>query len=186
MSTFTADMDPKELIERAKKGDERAFAVLYEHYATPLYRYIYFRVGRKEEAEDLLQTVFLKAYRSLPKFRDLGKNPLTFFYTVARNSIIDYQRKNKEIFLENFEELAQRLPDEGPDTTDLIADRTDSARIREAIQKISPDQRDVVILRFMNDLSTGEISQLIGKTEESVRQLQSRGLKALRHELQRR
>ena len=186
MSTPTADMDPKKLIELAKKGDERAFTVLYEQYATPLYRYIYFRVARKEEAEDLLQTVFLKAYRSLPKFRDLGKSPLTFFYTVARNTVIDYQRKNKEFFLEDFEEVARRLPDDGPNTVDLIADRVDSARIQEALKKISPDQREVLILRFMNDLSAGEISQLIGKTEESVRQLQSRGLKALRNELQRR
>ena len=90
-------IDAAKLMDQAREGDQGAFSLLYEQYATPLYRYIYFRVTRKEDSEDILQTVFLKAYRALPKFRNQGKNPLSFFYTIARNAIIDYRRKKKDV-----------------------------------------------------------------------------------------
>ncbi|MEK7616201.1 MAG: sigma-70 family RNA polymerase sigma factor [Patescibacteria group bacterium] len=174
-------IDAVKLMDEARKGDENAFSLLYEQYATPLYRYIYFRVRRREDVEDLLQTVFLKAYKALAKFRNRGKNPLSFFYTIARNSVIDYRRKKREIIMEDGHEIT----DPGPDIAQLISIRYDGTMVRDALQKLSDDQCEVLTLRYINDCSNQEIAQLMGKTEEAVRQLQSRGLKALRHGLPR-
>src|SRR3990167_6465633 len=63
------------LVRRVQNGDSGAFDELYTHIFTPIYRYVYFRVKRKQDAEDIAQTVFLRAYQSLPRFEDKGVNP---------------------------------------------------------------------------------------------------------------
>ena len=73
MSDKNAESDARVLMELAKKGDTGAFGRLYELYFTPVYRYIYFRVRDRREAEDLIQIVFLKAYKSVSSFRDIGR-----------------------------------------------------------------------------------------------------------------
>ena len=89
------EIDAKELMRLAKDGDSEAFGLLYSKYFVPVFRYIYLRLKNKEEAEDLAQTVFLRVYKSLTRFRDQGKEPLAYFFTIARNAIIDYWRKKK-------------------------------------------------------------------------------------------
>ena len=172
--------DPKELVMRAKAGSGEAFAKLYEQYFTPIYRYIYFRVRRKEEAEDLTQAVFIKAFEAMPRFQDLGKEPLAFFFTVARNTIINHWRKKKEILPDDPDETFRSIPDEstGPH---LAAETNERLRaVWGALEGLTEDQRDVITLRFINELSNKEVATLLGKTEEAVRQLQARGLKAIR------
>lgn len=179
MNEVPPQYDPKELIERAKAGDSEAFSMLYEHYLTPVFRYIYFRVGGKEEAEDLAQTVFIKAYKALSSFRQQGKDPLAYFYTIARNTVIDFQRKRREI-LGDTAETIEAVADQNTDVMHGITDRFEHERIQRAFRQLSDDQRDAVVLRFINDMSNEEIAAVMGKTEVAVRQLHSRGLKTLR------
>ncbi|OGN28143.1 MAG: hypothetical protein A3A33_02195 [Candidatus Yanofskybacteria bacterium RIFCSPLOWO2_01_FULL_49_25] len=172
--------DPKKLIERAKAGDSEAFETLYLLYLAPLYRYVYFRVLSKEEAEDLVQSVFLKVYRSLPNYRQQGKEPLAFFYTVARNAIIDYQRKKRELLGDTGDVIEQIADEESEVFTALIPDRYQQGAIREALLQLSDDQREVVLMKFMQDMDYAEIASAMDKSEVAVRQIQSRALKALR------
>ncbi len=173
--------DPKQLIKQAKLGDAEAFDKLYRLYLTPIYRYIYLRVQNKQLAEDLVQTVFLKIYKSLDKIVDFGKPPLAYFFTISRNTVIDHYRSSQNRITDSLDK----------DMADMIADKQDSALhtlekadqlkdIRRHILKLSPDQQEVIILKFINDLSNKEISAAIGKSEEAIRQLQSRALKNLR------
>jgi RNA polymerase sigma-70 factor (ECF subfamily) len=91
--------DPRELLRRAKEGDEGAFGALYEIYYTPVYRYLFLRSRSKADAEDIAQTVFVKVYASLERF-EIHEEPLCYFFSVARNALIDFHRKKtrKRIF----------------------------------------------------------------------------------------
>jgi len=180
---MTDATDPKDLMERARAGDEEAFSLLYQQYLTPIFRYIYFRILHKEDAEDLLQIVFLKAYQALPRFKNLGKEPLSFFYTIARNAVIDHRRKKHEVLADDTEKFAKHIADTAPSAVDLIAARDESVIVQQALKSLSDDQREALTLKYINDMSNEEISQLMQKEEPAVRQLHSRGLKALREKL---
>lgn len=173
----------RQLVADAKAGNKDAFGTLYSLCYTPLFRYIYFRIGAnasmKPVAEDLTADTFVKAFSALDKMKTTSGSPMIYFYTIARNTVIDYQRKKKD----------DRLPEDASmdDFEDDDATALDVALLREkqeliagALEQISPDQREILILRFFQDLSTEEIMEITGKTADAVRQLQSRGLKALR------
>ena len=172
--------NPNELMELVKRGDMDAFGALYTTYFTPIFRYLFIRLKNRRDAEDLTQTVFMKALAAAPRFENVGKPPLAFLYTIARNSLINFWRKKKEILPENFEEEVAHLAVQEISLETKLIEQESVERAKQAIQKLSPDQQDVITLKFVNELSNKEIAELLGKTEEAVRQLQSRGLKALR------
>lgn len=170
--------NPEMLMQMAKEGDVKAFGCLYEMYFTPIYRYIYFRVKNKEEAENLVQEVFLKACKSIPGPQKTTDHPLAYFFTIARNAIIDHWRKKKEVLAE--ENFFNKIPanDLGPQE---ITEKTEIEElIRQAIRQLTEDQQEVIILKFINELSNQEISKLLDKSEEAIRQLQHQALKNLR------
>ncbi len=174
-------IDPEnveDLIRRARLGESEAFTVLYEAYFTPPYRYIYFRVSDESDAADLTQESFLKAYESFPRYVSSGKSPLAFFYTVARNCIIDHYRKKKTVRADD--EFFEGIPDDSENAEAMAAMKDDGRSLRQKIAKLPQDQQDALVLRFIDGLSSSEIATILGKSEVAVRQLQSRGLRILR------
>ncbi len=167
------------LLDQARAGDQDAFALLYKEYYTPIYRFIYFRVKSKEEAEDLAQTVFLKVYATLSDMQGETTAPRAFFFTVARNAIIDHYRKQSYRNHSGEEAMIDIADDDvRPDEARAISEETD--RLKQAISQLTKEQQEVIILKFINELETKEIAQAIGKREDAVRQIQSRAIKALR------
>lgn len=172
------------LIERAKNGDNSAFDELYSRFLTPIYRYVYFRVKRKEDAEDIAQTVFLKAYQSLPRFEDKGVSPLAYFYSIARNSVIDHWRKKGEILFGDMGDGVFNVPDSSGSERRILEKMWADEIVREGMGALTPLEVDALTLKFMHDLPNQEIASLMEKTEEAVRQLQSRGIRKMRGEIQ--
>ncbi len=111
MKQIEGEQNPKSLIESAKKGDRRAFDKLYELYFTPVYRYVYLRVKDKSEVELIAQDVFIKVYKSLSTYEVKTASPLSYFFTVARNTIIDYWRKNRHQVSYGKEDVLIQIPD---------------------------------------------------------------------------
>ncbi|MBI2451225.1 MAG: RNA polymerase sigma factor [Parcubacteria group bacterium] len=171
--------DPKNLMMMAKIGDKTAFDNLYRLYFTPVFRYIYFRLKNKTVTEDLTQDVFIKVYKSIGRFQEKNKTPLAYFFTVARNTLIDYWRKKKEI-LTNNQDILQT-----PRQTleESLKEKEDQKIIYQAIQFLKEEQQTVIILKFINDLTNKEIAGILGKKEETVRQIQCRALKTIRQYL---
>lgn len=172
------------LIRRAQKGDGQAFDEIYARFFTPIYRYIYFRVKRKEDAEDIAQNVFMKAYQALPRFEDKGISPLAYFYSIARNAVIDHWRKKGEIL---FEDVGEGITDvrHGENLEHSIVERVWSQGvIREGLIHLTTLEAEAVTLKFIQDLSNKEIATLMGKSEEAVRQLQSRGLRKMKENME--
>ncbi|MDD5430786.1 MAG: sigma-70 family RNA polymerase sigma factor [Candidatus Pacebacteria bacterium] len=177
-----SEKNPKLLMDLAKKGDNNAFAELYDMYFKPVFRYIYLRLKNKRDSEDLAQTVFLKFYKSVSGFREKGKSPLAYFFTIARNSIIDFWRKKKEVRLEDVEEAMEQTPAAEDTQSEVLRDEAAGA-INKTLENLSEEQQEVIILKFMNELTNKEIAGLLGKNEEAVRQLQCRALKLLKQHL---
>lgn len=170
----------KSVLNKAVSGDKKAFGFLYDLYFTPVFRYIYLRTKNKEEAEDLAQSVFLKAYKSIQNFEDTGKSPLAYFFTIARNTVIDFWRKKKDLLFGDDETVMANIPDIAPSPHELSERKDTILGLREALRTLTDEQQEVIILKFINELSNKEIADILDKTEESIRQLQFRALKALR------
>ena len=179
MENDNSKRNPKILIQKAKNGDNEAFGRLYELYFVPIFRYIYFRVKSKAEAEDLTQEVFLKAYSAIKNFEDKNKSPVSYFFTIARNTVIDYWRKKKELVV-NKDETFEKISDKNSDPLKLTEQKEMGDFVKQAIEDLTQDQQEVIILKFINGRTNREIANLLNKSEEVVRQLQCRALKVLR------
>lgn len=166
-------------MQLSKAGDAEAFGRLYELYFVPVFRYIYFRVKDKETANDLVQTVFLKVFRSLSNFREQNKSSLSYFFTVARNTVIDHWRAKKEVLLDDSENVFE-VSDKTDNPLKFIEKGETSQAIHRAIGQLADNQREIIILKFINEMPNKEIAELLGKTEDAVRQLQCRAIKTLR------
>lgn len=176
-------MDPKKLIEKAKDGDKEAFGQLYKEYYLPVFRYIYLRVNDKKETEDLTQTVFLKVYKAIGRFQNVDADPLAYFFTVARNTVIDYYRGKKDLSLEENEQ-AYEIADSKNDPEEEFFKSEIHDKIISAIKSLPEDQKEVLILKFINDIPNIEIARLMNKNEPAIRQIQHRALKALKEKLE--
>lgn len=161
--------DDLQLVAEARAGGKDAFATLYRRYATGVYRYVLLRVGNGDEAEDLTSTVFVRAWQSLPAFRQ--DCPFAaWLYRIARNSVTDYYRTRK-----------QHLPLEQADEV-AASDLTQShevAALHQAIGALPDEQREVLLLRFLEGFSHEEVAASLGKSVGACRVIQHRALKAV-------
>ncbi len=180
MYSENPENNPKQLMQLAKNGDTEAFGQLYELYFTPVYRYIYLRTKSKEEAEDLAQVVFVKIFKSIGSFQEQNKPPLAYFFTIARNTVIDHWRKKKEILVDTPIETDVAIEEQTDSPIDLIDKKANAQVIHKAIETLTEDQQEVIILKFINDLTTVEIAKILEKKEDAIRQLQCRALKILK------
>ena len=169
------------LVRAAQGGDARAFGELYERYRQPLYRYCLARSDSSHEAEDLVSDVFLKAMESLARYRDQGLPFIAFLYRVARNAAIDRSRREKGSSL--FEMTVE--PRSPVDVEGDAARSLEMAAILQAMRKIKPEYREVILLRFVEGYSAADVAKLLDKAEKAIWNLQQRGLERLRSELKR-
>ncbi len=173
------------LLMKAKRGDTEAFGAVYKRLFTPVYRYALARAGDPELAKDIVQTTFLKAFHALPRFESRGVDPLAFFLTIARNTMLDHWKKRRHEILPDTdeEETLAAIPDGAESNEVRFAKHTLHESLRAALLVLTAEQRDVLSLRFFGELSTEEIARSMKKSPDAVRQLQSRGLRTLRDEL---
>lgn len=168
--------DERRLAERAARRDRNAFHKLYVLYSAKIYRYIYYRSGRTDEAEDLTAQVFLKAWEAIPNYRWEGYPFSTWLYRIAHNRVIDYYRTHHEtLALEAA--VGQRANVDPFEAAERVFI---SNSIRSALQRLTRDQRRVITLRFLEGYSTAEVAAMMDKEADAVRALQHRGLRALR------
>ncbi len=166
----------RELILRAQAGNAEAFGELYESLVDPVYRYIYFRVSDGATAEDLTSQVFLKAWEHLPHYHPETSPLLAWVYTIAHNTVIDFYRVQRSTdSLDDIETVSSRdpLPEAECET------RLESESLRCALQKLTSEQREVIIMRLMDGMSTEQIAARLGKRPGAIRAAQMRGLQAL-------
>lgn len=168
------------LIRGAKRGESGCFNELYSHYLTPIYRFIYMKVSSREEAEDLTHEVFLSAWQNIKRYRSRGFPFSSWLYQIARNRVIDsYRLKKTFVDLEEVDAKADPIEIRGAIELAIENDMT-LDQVRVAIKNLHPDQQDVVLMRFMEDMPYETIASAMGKSEGAVRLIQHRALKSLR------
>lgn len=171
--------DEQLLVEQAKR-DPEAFGQLYDIYFTKIYAYIYRKTGDRQTAEDLTADTFMKALANIKGYKYTGQPFVAWLYRIASNVVTDYYRAHRTTapLEEGYHLQAGGLT---PEEAALQLD--DQQAVARAIQTLSPDQQDVVLLRFSAGLRLKEIAQIIGKTEGAVKALMFRALGGLKAKL---
>lgn len=172
MAAITPD-----LIRRAREGDAHAVAAFYEQYRVSIFRFLYYRLGDTQLAEDLTSEVFLRMMSSLGSYRPQNVSFQAWLFQIARNLSIDHYRKasnRNQPFLE--ENLATGDASSGRS----VERKLTSITLRQALGQINADQRDVVVLRFVAGMPISEVAQTLRRSENAIKALQRRGLVALR------
>ena len=165
------------LLIEAAQNDPSRFAELYEHNFHRVYAYVARRVRDRAEIQDLTAQVFHQALANLAKFKWRGAPFAAWLYRIASNAIADRARQQMRESVEQ-----PNLPSESSATTDL-EEVERRARLFRAVEKLSEDQRRVIVMRFADEKSIREIADELGRSEGAVKQLQFRALENLRNRL---
>lgn len=169
------------LVARAIQRDAEAFGALYDRYFERVYRYARLRVGNATDAEDVTAAVFLNAWRAIDRFSP--KHDASFagwLFRLAHNAVVDrYRRARDDVALDALamwpEESLLLANPEG-----LLEWRLTVDELHRALAALTQEQREVVLLRFVEGLSAREVGEILGKQEGTVRGMQFRAIEALR------
>lgn len=169
--------DVKNLVNKAKAGDRGAFGQIYKLYFAKIYRYCEFNLNDKDEAQDICQETFVKAWRSIKKFDTKRANwsIQAFLFTIARNLIIDRSRKKKELHLDGYLELTS-----GEDIYEGFERKNNVDIVKKAISRLEESERQIIILRYFEDMDTKEIANILGINDGAVRVRLHRTMEKLR------
>ena len=163
--------------DNAQSAFEQEFLEAYDLYADAIFRHCSYRLLDRELGSDLMQETFMRAWEYVSKGRKVD-NMRAFLYRVANNLIVDHVRKKKEMSLERMMEEDGFEP--GKDTTPDLHNRLEKDRIIEALSHLEETHREVLILRYIDELPPAEIAQLLGTSPNVISVRIHRGLKHLR------
>jgi RNA polymerase sigma-70 factor (ECF subfamily) len=163
-----------ELVRRAQNGDEVVWCRWYDEYYPFLFRYALYRLRNREEAEDVAAQVFLEAVKHIDRYEPRGKPLLAWLYGIARNLTADRMRRKGREQAAN--ERIHLLQPAAEDDSSIVV----QVELERALGTLTGDQREVVVLRFRDGLSTREIAELTGRKETAIYSLQVRAIARLR------
>ncbi len=162
---------------RARSGDSGVITALYERYRLVIFRYLFYRVGDQQAAEDLTSEVFLRMLHALDGYRPQNTSFQAWLFQIARNLAIDHFRKTS---LRNHIQLEENVVSQGEETDAAVEHRLDNQRLRQALAKLNEIQRDVIVMRFVAGMPITQVAQTLHKSEDSIKAIQRRGLQSLR------
>ena len=168
--------NPEQLLKRARALDKNTLVEIYDLYSDALVAYAYKHVGDSQVAEELVSETFFRFLGALERGGGPTEHLKVYLYRITHNLITDRFRRQPIPSLELDEE---RLPDDKPGPTSIINSRQDSEQVRKALRLITPEQRQVIVLKYLEGWSSQEIAQMMEKTLGAVKALQHRGLAAL-------
>ena len=177
------DNDPeatrlRALVDLAKEGDAEAFGQLYDHYVSGVFRFIYYRVGSQQLAEDLTSETFVRGLRAIQRFNWQGKDFGAWLTTIARNLVADHFKSSRA----RLEIVAETIP-EGKATVaspeDEVLALISNEMLFEAVNSLPNEQRDCILMRFIQGLSIAQTAAALGRSEGAIKQLQLRAVRSL-------
>lgn len=177
------ELEDGELVKLSKE-DKGAFGELYERYMPKMYSYIFYRTSNRHDAEDLTARVFFRAMSHIGNYVDKGLPFQAWLYRIAHNLVANWHRdqgRRKIIALDDY--VSHSLKSESPDR--LAEELEEREQLMEAIQRLPEDRQQLLLLKFIDQLSNAEIGQIMSRTEGAIKSLYHRTLLSLRDELQR-
>lgn len=164
------------LLSAARQGDQAAFGELYDLLFDKIYRFIFFRVGHKETAEDLAEDVFVKAFQGLSKLQKEAAFE-SWLYQIARNRITDYYRSKKLVV--PLDEVENTLEYE-TNLVDVVNLETQQRIFVKLLKELTSEQQIVIKLKFLEGLENNEIASMLNKNEGAIRVIQHRAITKLK------
>ena len=165
--------DAAEEVRRAKLRDEETWSAWYDRYYRVLYRYALARTGTREEAEDIAAQAFVRALEGIDRYDYRGRPVLAWLYRITHNLVADHNRRDRRKPAIRLEDAPMHdLHDHGIEVSNI--------ELQDALARLKPDHREVLVLRFLVDLSHRETAAIMGKTEAAVYSLQVRAIDNLR------
>jgi RNA polymerase sigma-70 factor (ECF subfamily) len=178
LSSLTDD----EILVKAIAGDKEAFGFLYERYVGRIYTYIYYRTGNMHDAEDLTARVFYRAIEHIGRYRQRGVPFSAWLYRIAHNLVANWHRdrqRRQEVSIDEVLNLQEKM--DPPEVTML--NRMDVEQMMKVIQSLSPERQELIILKFVQELSNAEIGRIMRRSEGAIKSLYHRTLLSLRDDL---
>ncbi len=170
-----AEVDEATLIHQAREGSREAFGLLYERHRATIARYVAARIRDASDSEDLTEAIFESAWRAMGRYREQGVPFLAWLYRLAHNRVVDHYRALRPTVT-----LIPEVHESIEDTSAPLDLNIDSADLLKALHALTDDQRDVIVLRFVQGMSGREVAQAMDKREDAIRALQFRALATLR------
>jgi RNA polymerase sigma-70 factor (ECF subfamily) len=166
----------EELWELARRFDEQALAEVYDRYSPGIFRFAIRLLGDKDLAEECVAETFARFLQALKQGDGAQKHLRAYLYRIAHNWITDYYRRSPSwVALEQVEH-----PDQGQDPPQAFAEEMERREVRLALARLTPDQRQVIVLKYLEDWETQDIARVLNKPVGAIKALQHRGLAALR------
>lgn len=165
------------LVELARDGDAEAFGQLYDHYVTSIYRFVYYRVGSRQLAEDLTSETFIRALRSIQRFTWQGRDFGAWLTTIARNLVADHHKSARTRLEFSTDDIPESRPPASAEST--VLGHLDNENLLNAVNALAPEQRDCVLMRFIQELSVAQTAAALQRSEGAIKQLQFRAVRNL-------
>jgi RNA polymerase sigma-70 factor (ECF subfamily) len=176
------EYNEEEVLARASQGDRDAFGQLYERYIDRIFNYVYYRTGNVHDAEDLTARVFQRAMNHIHNYTDRGVPFSAWLYRIAHNLVANWHRdrsRRQEIPIDDL----PVLPAKGDHPETALVRTQDQDALLRLIRRLPSDRQNLLILKFVENLSNAEIGQIMGRSEGAVKSLYHRTLLALRDEI---
>jgi RNA polymerase sigma-70 factor, ECF subfamily len=177
-----ADLTEEDALQRAIQGDAEAFSFLYEKNVNRIFSYIYYRTGSTNDAEDLTARVFQRAMGRIDRYTQKGVPFSAWLYRIAHNLVANWHRDNsrrQEVALDDQPNLV--MFGEYPEKQMVQDQEVD--KLIEVIKRLTPERQQLIILKFVQQLSNAEIGVIMSKSEGAIKSLYHRTLLELRTEI---
>jgi len=175
---ITEAPEVRALVDKAIAGNVEAFGDLYSIYLDRIYRYVFYQVHNREVAEDLTEEVFVKAWRSIGRYRWEGRPFSAWLYRIAHNHVVDHFRTHRR-----HEPLEIDIPDDGEQPDEAVERQQTKELVLRALAKLPQQQKQLITLKFVEELGNEAIEQIMEKSQGAIRIMQMRALAALRRKL---
>jgi RNA polymerase sigma-70 factor (ECF subfamily) len=169
-------------VERAQAGESAAFGLIYDRYVDTVFRFVYFRVGNRQLAEDLTSDTFLRALKRIGSFTWQGRDLGAWLVTIARNLVADHFKSGRyRLEVTTGDVLDADREDRGPEGSpeSAVVDHITNVTLLTAVKQLNPEQQECIVLRFLQGFSVAETAQTMGKNEGAIKALQYRAVRAL-------
>ena len=173
--------DEARLVERAKR-DPEAFGLLYERYVGRIYRYLYYRTGNHQDAEDLTARTFYRALEHLPRYQERGLPFAAWLYRIAHNIVVNWQRDRRRRPVVALDHVTMHAVEGDPQGT--VEEAEERERLMQAFYALPPDRQELLILKFVEGMTNAQIGTIMGRSEGAIKSLYHRTLLELKKHLE--
>jgi len=175
-------LSDEKILAKAAAGDKEAFGILYEKYVKKIYNYIYYRTGNTFDAEDLTERVFLRAYKHINNYHDRGLPFSAWLYRIAHNLVANWHRDNSRRKTIPIDDGILTSKSTNHPEQELL-DLEEREYLLQLIRKLPAERQQLLILKYVENLSNNEIGIIMGRSEGAIKSLYHRTLLALREKI---